>query len=58
MSDILHALISGLLAAGVYYGVRSAGMLDGKSRMQQFLFLVPVFFVVVLVFNLIWPDGP
>ncbi|GGH34869.1 hypothetical protein SAMN05444007_10810 [Cribrihabitans marinus] len=58
MTEVLHALISGLLAAGVYYGLRSAGMLDGKTRMQQFLFLAPIFFVVVLIFNLIWPYGP
>ena len=54
---ILHALATGLLIAATYAVVDKAGMLANKTLARKLFILLPVYFVVILIFNLLWPYG-
>ena len=57
--DWMHALAAGLLVAATYFLVMKSGKLEGKSLGQKLLILIPIYFVVLLIFNLLWPlDWP
>jgi hypothetical protein len=55
--DLILALITGLLIAASYAIVVKTGVLEGKSLDRRLLILLPVWFVLMLMFNLIWPYG-
>ncbi len=52
-----HAIATGLVCGGVYWGVRRMGWLENRSKLQQALILLPVIFVTVLILNMIWPSA-
>ena len=55
--DLAHALIAGLLIVAVFYGMERAGLYvrhkDGGPRWSWPLF--GAVFVVMLIFNILWP---
>jgi hypothetical protein len=53
--DIAHALVTGFLVFGIYAGAEKAGILDGKSLGMKLAIMLPIYFVVIFVFNIIWP---
>ncbi len=55
--DLAHALVAGLLIVAVFYGMERAGLYvrhkDGGPRWSWPLF--GAVFVVMLIFNILWP---
>lgn len=60
MLDIAHALVAGLLIIATIFGMHKAGLYtphrEGGPRWSWPLF--GAIFVVLTIFNLIWPQGP
>ena len=56
--DFWHALATGVLIAVIFGIVEKSGVLEGKSFWTKMLLLLPVYFVAVLVLNLLWPGSP
>jgi hypothetical protein len=54
---LLHAIVVGLLVGGLYWGFRSMGWFENRSKVQQALIFLPTIFVVVFILNLIWPSA-
>ena len=50
-----HAIVTGLLIGAVYWASEQSGLLDGKSKRQRLAIMLPIYFVVILLLNLIWP---
>ena len=57
MIDWAHAITTAILLTGTYYILDHFGFLDGKSKLQRFFILAPVYFVLILALNLVWPYG-
>ena len=57
MMDWMHALATGIVIAVTYFAVDQSGVLEGKTRGRKFLILAPIYFVVILILNLLWPMG-
>lgn len=55
--DLLHALVTGLLCGGAYWGMRNIGWFENRSKLQQALIFLPAVFLIVFVLNLMWPSG-
>ena len=53
--DWMHALATGLLIAVTYFLVEKAGLLEGKSLGRKLLILIPIYFVVIFILNILWP---
>ncbi len=53
--DFWHALVTGVLIAMVYGVMENMGFLHGKSLGKKMLILMPVYFVLILILNLLWP---
>lgn len=52
---ILHALATGALVYALLELGERTGYTTGRTRAQKFVRMLPVFFVAILVMNLIWP---
>ncbi len=50
-----HALAVGLLILMANLALEKMGLYEGKSRKQKFWINAPVYFVLILALNLIWP---
>lgn len=57
-SDLLHAIVAGVLIGGVVWGTDRSGLLAGRSKLQRFGIVFAIGFVAMFVLNLIWPVGP
>ena len=55
--DWAHAIATAILLTATYYILDHFGFLDGKSKLQRFFILAPVYFVLILALNLVWPYG-
>ena len=55
--DWMHALATGPLIAGTYFLVEKLGLLEGKTLGRKFLIMVPIYFVVIFLLNIFWPEG-
>ena len=55
--DWAHAIVMGLLCGGAYWTVDHLGWLENRTKVQKFLVMFPVIFVIALLVNLIWPSG-
>ena len=55
--DWPHALVTGLLIAAVIFGLRGMAFYMSAARGKQILITLAALFVVLLVFNLVWPYG-
>ena len=55
--DWPHAIVSGLLIGAAYWVVRSQGWFENRTKLQQALIFMPIVFVLILIFNLVWPTG-
>ena len=53
--DWMHALATGLLIAVIYLLVEKSGLLEGKSLAGKLLIMIPVYFVVIFILNMLWP---
>lgn len=53
--DWMHALATGLLIAVTYFLVEKAGLLEGKSLGRKLLIMIPIYFVVIFILNILWP---
>ena len=54
--DWMHALATGLLIAVTYFLVEKAGLLEGKSLGRKLLIMIPIYFVVIFILNILWPE--
>jgi hypothetical protein len=55
--DLPHALASGLLITAVSLGLYQISYVKNAPRWKRVLILASVFFVVLTLFNMIWPYG-
>ena len=55
--DWAHALVTGIVIALTYFVVEKAGLLEGKSFGMKMLILLPIYFVVIFIVNILWPGG-
>ncbi len=55
--DWIHALAVGLLIGLIYFLVEKIGILEGKSLGRKMLILLPLYFIAILILNLLWPGG-
>lgn len=53
--DWMHALATGLLIAVTYLLVEKSGLLEGKSLGGKLLIMIPIYFVVIFILNMLWP---
>ena len=53
--DWMHALATGLLIAVTYFLVEKAGLLEGKSLGRKLLIMIPIYFVMIFILNILWP---
>ena len=53
--DWMHALATGLLIAVTYLLVEKSGLLEGKSLVGKLLIMIPIYFVVIFILNMVWP---
>lgn len=57
-TDLLHALVSGLLIGSLILLLQNTAFIQGKSKLQRFGVFFVVGFVAILILNLVWPVGP
>ena len=55
MTLAIHAFATGLLLLVAHLGMEKMGLYEGKTKKQKFWLNFPVYFVLVLCLNLIWP---
>lgn len=55
--DWPHMIVSAVLIAVVLLALRLSGIAQGGSRLRRVLVTGAVLFVVLFVFNMIWPYG-
>ena len=55
MAAFAHALTTGVLVGAAYLAMDRLGLFENRTRLQKFLISLPVYFVLILVMNLIWP---
>ncbi|WP_171052694.1 hypothetical protein [Ruegeria sediminis] len=54
--DLFHAAVAAVLILATIWGMRRAGLVDGEHRGWDWKIFAAIF-VVMFVFNLIWPFG-
>lgn len=55
--DWPHAIVTAIILLIILYGLEHSGILDGASKTKRALTIGIVVFVILFVFNLIWPYG-
>lgn len=57
-TDMLHAIVSGLLIGCIILGVQHTGLVADKTKLQRFGIVFVIGFVAMLILNLVWPAHP